>query len=305
MKILIVASYNFGRFSPFVVEQVKALEKKGIEVEWFPIQGKGVKGYLSNRKRLLKKIKISNPDLIHAHYGLSGLLANTQRRVPVITTYHGSDIHSKGFLLFLSKICMCLSSYNIFVSRELYDISNYKKDNYSIIPCGVNLDLFYPVEKKRARESLNWDFNSIYFLFSGSFDNSIKNYPLASEAVSLFGDCELIELNGFSREKVNLLMNACDCLLLTSYREGSPMVIKEALACGCPIISVDVGDVAMQLKDVTGCYIARRDAVDIAEKLALVIKENKKTNGRDIIMQNGLDNETITGCIYDIYRSFL
>ena len=100
-------------------------------------------------------------------------------------------------------------------------------------------------------------------------------------------------------------MNACDCLLLTSYREGSPMVIKEALACGCPIISVDVGDVAMQLKDVTGCYIARRDAVDIAEKLALVVKENKKTNGRDIIMQNGLDNETITGCIYYIYRYFL
>ena len=60
MKILIVASYNFGRFSPFVVEQVKALEKKGIEVEWFPIQGKGVKGYLSNRKRLLKKLITHN-----------------------------------------------------------------------------------------------------------------------------------------------------------------------------------------------------------------------------------------------------
>ena len=127
MKVLIVASYNSGSYSPFVKEQTYEIGKLNVTFDFFPLIGKGIKGYLSNRISLQQKIKEFSPDIIHAHYGLSGLLANLQRKVPVITTYHGCDIQARGKNLLLSKIAMQLSVYNIFVSNRIYKISNYKK----------------------------------------------------------------------------------------------------------------------------------------------------------------------------------
>ena len=105
MRILVVASYNKGCFAPFVNEQAEALMRAGCEVEFFGVQGKGLKGYLNNLPLLKKRIKEFSPNVIHAHYGMSGLLANLQRKVHLVTTYHGSDINDKRILPF-SKIWM-------------------------------------------------------------------------------------------------------------------------------------------------------------------------------------------------------
>ena len=95
---MIVASKNSGRFVPFIVEQARALEYLGCEVEFFGLGGKGIKGYLKNLPAFKEKIKEFCPDVVHAHYGLSGLFANLQRKVPVVTTYHGSDINDRKVL---------------------------------------------------------------------------------------------------------------------------------------------------------------------------------------------------------------
>ena len=117
MKILIVASDKNGRFAPFIEEQMAALEARGMEVMRYGITGKGIIGYLRELPALRRAIRQHHPDIIHAHYGLSGLLANLQRMVPVITTYHGSDINVPSILRF-SKIAMRLSAHNIFVSKR-------------------------------------------------------------------------------------------------------------------------------------------------------------------------------------------
>ena len=267
MKVLIVASYNYGKYSPFVSEQAESVKGLNIQIDYFPVKGKGVFGYLKNRKGLLKKIEEYHPDIIHAHYGLSGLLANLQREVPVVTTFHGSDIHSGGIWLLLSKICMFLSAFNIFVSRRIYETAKYKKSNYAILPCGTDTHTFFELPKDEARNALGWEQNGKYVLFAGAFENKVKNYALAQKAVTLVNGCQLIELKGYDRVQVNLLMNACDCLLMTSDKEASPMVIKEAMLCGCPIISVDVGDVKDMISGIVGCFIARREPEDIADKL--------------------------------------
>ena len=306
MKVLIVASYNTNRYSPFVTEQVNSLiQGGGIEADYFGIQGKGFIGYILCRKRLVKKIKEYKPNLIHAHYGLSGLLANLQRRIPVITTFHGSDIHSRGYLLMLSKLCMKLSRYNIFVNNELYRISKYKRKNYAIQPCGVDLKIFHSIEKKEARKILGWSEHIKYVLFAGAFDNTIKNYPLAQKSVFLQKYCKLIELKGYNREEVNLLINACDCLLMTSHREASPMVIKEAMICGCPIVSVDVGDVKEIVTGVEGCYIVKRNENDIADKLNQVFSFNERHNGCEKIIQLGLENIIVAKKVENIYNKIL
>lgn len=126
MRVLIVCSKNSGQISPFISEQVIALQNEGLECDYFTIERKGIKGYLGNRTYLLHKINAFRPHLIHAHYGLSGLLANTQRKVPVVTTYHGSDINNNKIFIF-SRIAMYFSAYNIFVSERNLRKTNLKK----------------------------------------------------------------------------------------------------------------------------------------------------------------------------------
>ena len=303
MRILIVASYNKNYFAPFILEQVDALRQLGCEVDYFGVIGKGIKGYLSAFSALRKKIKTFKPDVIHAHYGLSGLLANLQRSVPVVTTYHGSDINLPNVLR-LSKIAMKLSAWNIFVSQRNIDIARPKK-KYVLLPCGVNLPNYVEGDISAIKEILNCNPNKKYILFAGAFDNKVKNAKLAQDSVSIIKNAELIELKGYTREQVTALFYAVDAFLMTSFTEGSPQVVKEAMACGCPIVSVDVGDVAERIEGIDGCYIAERTPQDIASKLQEVFSLKTRTKGRERIIELGLTNDLVAKKLVEIYEDVL
>ena len=302
MKVLIVASGNVNYISPFVLDQVNALKKRGVKIDFFLIRGKGIFGYIKNYKLLLEKIKIFEPNLVHAHYGLSGLFSSLQKKIPVVTTFHGSDINMNK-IRFFSKIADFMSSKSIFVSYDL--ARKLKKKESIIIPCGVNLDMFYPVDKNDARRKLGIALDKKYVLFSSNFDNTVKNYPLAKESISNLKDdnVELIQLKGYDRNEVALLMNAVDAVLMTSFTEGSPQFIKEAMACNTPIISVSVGDVKGIIKDTDGCYLVKRDSHAISYKILEAFKFNGRTNGRKNIKH--FDNELIAEKIINVYYSIL
>jgi glycosyltransferase involved in cell wall biosynthesis len=303
MKILVVASFNKGRFAPFILEQVAALKEKGCEINFFGLHGKGIKGYLKNLSELKNKIEEVRPDVIHAHYGLSGLLANLQRRVPVVTTYHGSDINDKKALRF-SKIAMRLSAWNIYVSNKTLEIAN-PKNKYTLLPCGIDLTDLQLTERREAKRQINLSENKKYILFAGAFDNAVKNAPLAKDVVSLIQDnnVDLLELKGYSREEVTLLMCAADVFLMTSFSEGSPQVIKEAMACGCPIVSVDVGDVQERVEGVDGCYVAStREPQELAVLLQKAFRFQGKTEGRKKMITDGLDNRQVADKLMSLYN---
>lgn len=304
MRVLVVASFNKGRFAPFVVEQSEALKNAGCEVTFFGLQGKGFWGYLKNLSALKMKINEIKPDVIHAHYGLSGLLANLQRRVPVVTTYHGSDINDKKVLPF-SKLAMRLSSWNVFVSRKTLEIAKPKR-KYSLLPCGIDLTDLQLMERQQAKQQMHLDVDKKYILFAGAFDNAVKNATLAKKLVALLDNqkVELLELKGYSREQVTLLMCAADVFLMTSFHEGSPQVIKEALACGCPIVSVDVGDVKERIEGVEGCFVAAsREVSELAALLQKALAFEGKTSGRDKVVNDGLDNRQVAKKLMKIYES--
>ena len=303
MKILIVASYNKNRYAPFIVEQANSLVERGCEIAYFGVVGKGIKGYLKAYKGLVKKINEFKPDVIHAHYGLSGLMANLQRSVLVVTTYHGSDINLPNVLK-LSKIAMRLSAFNIFVSQRNVDIAKPKK-KFILLPCGVNLPKYNEVDIDAIKKQLNWQDSKKYILFAGAFDNRVKNAPLAIESVGLLENVELVELKGYTREQVTALFYAVDAFLMTSFTEGSPQVVKEAMACGCPIVSVDVGDVAERIDGLEGCYIAARNSQDIASKLNQALSFNSRTKGRERIIELGLTNDIIAKKLIEIYKNIL
>ena len=351
MKILIVASDKGGRFAPFVEEQIAALQALGVQIIRYGVTGKGITGYLSELPALRRLIRAERPDIVHAHFGLSGLLANLQRLVPVVTTYHGSDINVPKILRF-SRIAMRLSAFNIFVSKRNIAIAIRRKGEeakrlsgkYALLPCGVNIPKPWSKLQDQWVEQLTlnqWvqsvlseDVKNV--LFAGAFDNAVKDPELAFAAVALLQtqcsgaeapvysvqckgeetseavtsaqtpntSIKLIELKGYTRDQVNALMYNCDALLMTSRTEGSPQVIKEAMACGCPIVSVDVGDVAERVSGVEGCYIVRtRESKDIAEALLRALAFEGKTNGRERILEMGLSNDQVAKRLIAIYQS--
>ena len=300
MKVLIVSRSKAGRFAAFVEEQVAELRRQGITCVFFPVKRKGFGGYIRYLPELNRLIRSSKPDLIHAHYGLCGLLANLQRKIPVVTTYHGSDINDPKVLR-LSKIAIHLSRFNIFVSQKIVALAKPGK-NSALVPCGVNLVDYPVIDKAEARNRMGLLSDGKYVLFSGAFDNPVKNAPLAKSAIHMMPGVELIELKGFTRSQVATLMQAVDCLLMTSHSEGSPQVIKEALACGCPIVSVDVGDVKQIVGGVGGCFIADRTPQDIMEKVDAAFLFGRRTNGREVVQEKGLTNDRIAKRIIDIYQ---
>ena len=355
MKVLVVASDKQGKFAPFIEEQMAAFEARGIEVMRYGITGKGIIGYLRELPALRRAIRQHRPDIIHAHYSLSGLLANLQRRVPVVTTYHGSDINVPSILRF-SKIAMRLSAHNIFVSKRNVVLAYPKsfpegKDfdteeklpslqgrggdrHFTLLPCGVNIPEPWSELQHQKVEQLTlnqWvqrklDKDAEYVLFAGAFNNAVKDPELAKSVIAVYNSSftnsqspiansqspianrqiELIELKGYTRDQVTALMYNCHALLMTSKTEGSPQVVKEAMACGCPIVSVDVGDVAERTSGVEGCYVVpTREPKDIAEALRKALAFNGRTNGRERIIEMGLSNEQVAKQLEGIYANVL
>ena len=325
MKILIVASDKGGRFAPFIEEQISALQAAGVQVVRYAIKGKGIRGYLRELPALKRMIRAERPDIVHAHFGLSGLLANMQRLVPVVTTYHGSDINVPKILR-LSKIAMRLSAWNIFVSKRNVEIAfgcsdnntSRLKNHSTLLPCGINIPKPWSELQNQqvgqltlnqwVQEKLSADVKHV--LFAGAFDNAVKDPELAKAACTsllasspLASRLILVELKGYNRDQVTALMYNCDALLMTSKTEGSPQVIKEAMACGCPIVSVDVGDVAERTSGVEGCYLVpSREPAAIAEALQQAISFKGRTNGRERIIEMGLTNEQIAEHLITIYK---
>ncbi len=310
MRVLIVCSGNVENFDfkihqSFIYDQIEAIKTNyNIDYDVFLIKGKGIKGYLGNYRGLRQKIDNYLPDIIHAHYSLSGLLAILQNKIPVIVTFHGSDCIYKRVL---STIVHLKAKYSIFVSKHLYNnlLIRINKKSF-FIKCGVNTENFKPLENQKLMDKIIQDNNRIKILFASAFNNAVKNYSLAQKAISYLSksdEIDLIELKNKTREEVNLLLNSVNLLLLTSLSEGSPQIIKEAMACNCPIVSTDVGDIREIIGNTEGCFVTTFDPQDIAGKIKMAIKFSKticRTNGREKIMI--YDNKIIASLIYEIYK---
>lgn len=308
MNVLIVHSGNVAAQSSdytFVREQGDALRELGVNVFYFAVKGKGLKGYIASLTRLKESIRDNSIDLVHAHYGFSGALAVLQRKVPVVITFHnGETLSFKGKLI--SSVAAWLSKYNIFVAQHIHDKLFKVPKEYSIIPCGIDLKLLPIVDKEQAMNNMRLRTDVPNILFGGSFSNARKNYPLAKQAIDLLPyEVNLVEMKGFSRTEVDQLLCGCDLFLMPTKSEGSPQVIKEAMACNCPIVATGVADIPTLLSNVSQCFITGFDANEIAERVDSIIKSKQRSNGREIVVSMNLDNPLVAQRIITIYEKVL
>jgi teichuronic acid biosynthesis glycosyltransferase TuaC len=309
MKILIVCSgnaenFDFKKHQAFIFDQVEAVKQidPAIAFDYFFVTKKGIYGYLSCLGDLINQLRENRYHCVHAHVAMSGLLANLQRQVPVVTTFHGSDINFPK-LRMVSLIVELLSRKTIYISHQLVKKTVYAgKTKRAVIPCGVDFDLFMPRPKQQSRQQLGLLDHKKYILFSSGFDNAVKNYPLARAAVGLLQDktVELLELKNYTREEVAILFTAVDVALMTSHSEGSPQFVKEALACNCPVVSTNVGDVEVVMGNIAGCYITSYDAADVAAKIHKVLTDTEPVLSRAHIRR--FDNRLIARQIREVYH---
>jgi len=305
MKVLFVSSGNseFG-ISPTVKAQGESLKKNGIEIEYFLIKGKGIYGYHKNILPLRKYLKNDNFDIIHSHYSLSAYVASLAGSKPLVVSLMGSDVQKNLFG------CMILKLFNLIFWNSLIVKSNSMKERVGIekcfiIPNGVDFEKFKEIDKKIAKEKIGFDPNKKHIIFVANPDRYEKNFKLSKEAFNLLDD-KSVELNvvcDVTHEMIPYYYYAADVLLLTSLWEGSPNVIKEAMACNCPIVSTDVGDVKEVIGNTGGCYVTSFDPKDVANKIKKALAFEKRTNGRENIEHS--DSNIIAKKIIKIYEHVL
>jgi glycosyltransferase involved in cell wall biosynthesis len=322
MKVLFIASGNSSQgISPIVRNQAESLQRAGVEVSLFPIYGRGIKGYFRNIFALKKHLSVNSYDIIHAHYGFSAIVSLFARKgEKLVVSFMGDDLigsnKMNGKVKFTSKLVVALNKilsrhfydYCIVKSNEMYNKLNIK--HKALVPNGVDLQKFAIIDKYQAFTTLVLPQNTKLGLFVSDTSRPEKNFKLASEAVSLIKNIPitLITLSGVDNSLLVYYYNSADFLILTSYHEGSPNVIKEAMACNCPIVATDVGDIRWVIGDTEGCYITSFEPADVAEKIKMALEFSEKvgrTKGRERIIKLGLDSETIAKRIISVYKRVL
>jgi teichuronic acid biosynthesis glycosyltransferase TuaC len=297
----------------FVQEQVESLRAKGVDggvdggvdVDVFFINGPHSRlNYVTGFFRYLPVPLRQRYDLIHAHYPLTGAIARFEVGAPLVVTYHGIEV----VYGWQGTLCRALAP---LVDRVIVTSARVRTDlgmsRASVIPCGVNMDLFQPESRAEARAALGLPQDKKLVLFCAAMRPE-KRFHLVQAAMSRLSAADpqvrLVIATGQPHQVVPHYMNACDALVLTSEYEGSPMVIKEAMACNLPIVSVDVGDVAEIISGTGGCLICQPTPEDVASKLAQVLQRGERTQGRANIAHLSLENiaDRLIGEYEDVLR---
>jgi len=311
MNVLFVSSGNNKHgISSIIYNQGESLKKAGVQIDYFTITGKGITGYLYNLPALRAKLRQKEYHLIHAHYSLSAMLVSlTFPKQPIIVSLMGSDTSASSFWRFLIKLNYAFLWHTVIVkSAKMKSALKLKKAQ--VIPNGVDVSSFPEQEKEAALKMINWRLDKKYVLFLADPSRYEKNYPLANEAFYLLKDqtAELKVVYNIAYPDVVHYLNAADVLLLTSLWEGSPNVIKEAMACNCPIVATDVGDISWLLSNLKGCYVTGFDKKEIASRLQdalLFAARHGRTQGKKRLIELGLSAEAVALNIKEVYKNSL
>ena len=298
----------------------------------FPVVGHGWKGYARNIKALRQLICKEHPDIVHAHYSTCGFLVSLAL-IPLCLSPSFRNGMNGGFPKTFISILGSFPTKNLrykvirWFIQHVWNGALTKSERtrsqldlpLPVVPNGVNLDIFYPMETSACRQQVGFADGKKYVVWCSNPERPEKNWSLAKAAIELvqqeLQEVELVPVYNKTPQEVATYMNAADCMLLTSDSEGSPNVVKEAMACNCPIVTTDVGDVTERLTGLDNCYIVKDNdlrftdmqavAPLVAEALKNVLTKGEKTLGYQRIQKDGLAIDAIATRIVDIYNKLL
>ena len=322
MKVLFVCSGNSKKFSvsPFIQSQGDSLVKNGINLSFFTIQNKGIFGYIKAAKQLRTYLKENKVDVIHAHYTLSGWTAVLSlTKIPIVLSLMGSDTygdyigHNK--ITFKSRFSILLT-YLIqpFVKRIICKSEHiqsfvFNKNKSEVIPNGVLFENI-PLSRDGFREELNLSKDKQHILFMGDKKDLRKNYRLIQDAIKYITipNVEVITPYPVDHQTALKYMQSVDVLVVPSFMEGSPNVVKEAMACNCPVVATNVGDVAWLFGDQSGYFLTDFNPETCARQIDKALafsKEKGKTKGRKRLIDLGLESSVVAKKIINLYKEVI
>jgi len=321
MKILYVvntyADENNPAAEPFVKAQIDSIRETGVDVKVFNVRGSDSKlNYFKGVIEVCSLVRQEPFDLVHGHYSYSGWIAALQAKVPSVVSFMGSDLLGScmgiGSTILRGKLDSALSILlthfvdGIIVKSDEMARRISKKNSLAIIPNGIDFYTFKPLPRKECRRKIGLGIEYPVVLFVGRKASINKGYALVRKAVGLVTQdvhCKLLVVQGVPHQDMPLYMNASDVLVLASQYEGSPNVVKEALACNLSVVTTDVGDVREVLTGISGCKIVRRNPKSIAKGIQAVFNAELPCNGRKVIQH--LQQERIAERIVHFYHTII
>ncbi len=301
-------------YGSFVKAQMESLRPLGVEYDLVFINGRESRwNYLRCVRQLRQRLRASRYDLIHAHMGLSGWVARCQMHVPVVASFMGNDVPGKvdrrgrttlyGRLLEASSYVLARLVRSVIVkSKEMK--SRLRLDSAHVIPNGVDLNLFRPMDRDEARHTLGLDPGKKFVLFPYDCAEERKRYDLVESAVARARDqvpvLDILCVFRVPQEHMPLYMNAADLMVMASMMEGSPNAAKEALACNLPVVTVDVGDTAELIEQTEGNHLVPREVGAIAASIVEVCRRGRRARGRERMAR--LSMESVAERVLEVYR---
>lgn len=302
----------------FIKRQAEFLRAHGVDVEVFYFRGMGsVTNYLTAWRQVQRRLRRGGYDLVHAQWGQSALPA-LPKRVPLVVTFRGGDLHGltdaagrqrpAGHVLQAAcRYVVNRADAVILVSEHMRSFIRRRDVPIHIIPSGIDFSLFRPVDPAAARRRLGLPADRKLVLFAGDPASTRKRHGLARAAIDILNrtlPADLVVTWGVRHQDMPDYYGACDAMVFTSMQEGSPNVVKEALACNLPVVSVVVGDVPLRLERVPGCELCADDRPEtIAAALERVLHRGGRVAGREAVRD--LDENVITERVIGIYRDAL
>lgn len=320
-RVLVVSNHWSAKKSApaagvFVDRQIASLEKAGVRIDTFDIgTGHSPLHILKKWLELRRLVQRLDPDLVHGQYGTIVGFVSAFVGKPAVISYCGNDLRAGASVsktrmylgFWLSNLAALKARVLICKSAQLRRALWWRRDRAVVIPNGVDLELFCPGPQKIARKQLGWGLNHPIVIFNGRNDPKNKGLDLATTAMQVVRSqiplAELRLIENVEPDRMPLYYRAADALVCPSLSEGSPNVVKEALACNLPVVSTAVGDVPERLEGVQPSAVVARDAIAIGEALVRILLERKRSNGREHVAS--LCSEHIAQRVLAAYRAAL
>lgn len=319
MNVLFVTNgyptQNSPNLCPFIHSQVLDLKAIGLNVEVISVSQFQKFGYFKTFIRSLFLIK--NYNVVHFHHGLTLLLCFSfcflyPKKKFVISFLNNieveyEELNSKflqSFLVKLTKLVIKITNITVIEKNSRFS-RNFK--SYYVLPNGVDLDFYVRKDKSLARAKLRLADNDFVFLFisSKTLYRNQKRIDRFHEIISSNPQITPLYMSGVDKIETIDYYSAADFLVITSELEGSPNAVKESIACGTPVLSLDVGDVKNILNGEENSKV-----FNSFDEMKNYVKDNnvnllkrKFFDGHKLIIKNGYDSHDIASQLRVIYTN--